>query len=734
MTKSLRVLLIEDYEDDAELLLRELRRCGYAPEMTRVETGPDFEAALDRIGWDVVIADFQLPRITVLEAMAILRARELDLPFIIVSGAIPDDEAVEALRAGAHDFISKGRWARLGPAIERELGEASNRRERRRADDVLRFLAEASKRLTASLNYGDMGEVVARMSVPFLGDWCAVLIREPESGGGSLAVACVDPSRELSVEAALQTILTDQTDWRGRLLPLRSETVRVADLSVDDGQSRQLRPEHVAQLNALGARSFFSTPLVSRRGATGVLVLVRAEAGVAVSAADGDVAADLAHRAASAVDNSLLFAAERQARALAERSVERISRLQSITARMASAATVEEITRTIVSAGIAAADADAGLVALLSPDGDEVEVVSSSGYPPHVRAYLSGAWRRVSIDADIPVSEAIRTGHIVALASEDARARRYPHTPQTGYEASVVIPMKDDRGPIGVLALNFAAIRTFDRDDLLFLETLANQCGQALQRARLYESERQAVRIRDEFLSVAAHELRTPLTGLSLQAQLAQRRLERRGAVDVTREIEDFRAISRQATKASDLINQLLDVSRIEAGRLTIEPRPTDISSLVESVVQLLSERSTGHTITTRTAGPIVAAVDPLRIEQVITNLVDNSIKYTPDHGRIDVEVQLNSPDSVSIRVTDDGIGIPVERRGQIFDRYYRAHGDSHQSGLGLGLYISRQIVELHGGKIRAEFPNDGGSSFNVELPIGSAVAPAAVASGEHAG
>src|SRR5262249_39462657 len=100
MRKPLRGLLVEDYEGDAALLAGELRRCGYAPEILRVETAPDFEAAVAQTSWDVVIADFHLPRITVLEALAILRVLRLDLPFIIVSGAIPDDDAVDALRAG----------------------------------------------------------------------------------------------------------------------------------------------------------------------------------------------------------------------------------------------------------------------------------------------------------------------------------------------------------------------------------------------------------------------------------------------------------------------------------------------------------------------------------------------------------------------------------------------------------------------------------------------------------
>jgi signal transduction histidine kinase len=112
------------------------------------------------------------------------------------------------------------------------------------------------------------------------------------------------------------------------------------------------------------------------------------------------------------------------------------------------------------------------------------------------------------------------------------------------------------------------------------------------------------------------------------------------------------------------------------------------------------------------------ARVDPMRFEQVVTNLVDNAVKYSPEGGSI--EITLSTPDSSTIQlaVRDWGLGIPVERRDNLFDRFYQAHGEGHFGGLGLGLYVSRQIVELHGGSIEADFPANGGSRFIVTLPV----------------
>jgi signal transduction histidine kinase len=119
--------------------------------------------------------------------------------------------------------------------------------------------------------------------------------------------------------------------------------------------------------------------------------------------------------------------------------------------------------------------------------------------------------------------------------------------------------------------------------------------------------------------------------------------------------------------------------------------------------------------------GPVTVDIDPLRIEQVVTNLVDNAIKYSPDGGQIDVELSVESSESVRLAVRDHGIGIPPEHRSRIFSRFYQAHPNQHFGGIGLGLHISRQIIEQHGGKINVEFPPDGSTQFIVILPANKA-------------
>lgn len=231
---------------------------------------------------------------------------------------------------------------------------------------------------------------------------------------------------------------------------------------------------------------------------------------------------------------------------------------------------------------------------------------------------------------------------------------------------------------------------------------------------------RAAEALRDEFLSVAAHELKTPLTGLRGFAQLLMRQLDRDETPDPVRMRQALSAIDQQSAKLARLVNQLLDVSRIEAGKLLLERKVADVVGIVEDVVSTARVNTFRHEFVVRSPSAALALVDPLRLEQVVRNLVDNAIKYSPDGGPIEIEVQKDREAGVRIAVTDRGLGIPEKSRARIFDRFQQAHQERAIGGMGLGLYITRQIVELHGGTITAEFPKQGGTRMVVIVPVGA--------------
>ncbi|MGH2448760.1 MAG: ATP-binding protein [Chloroflexota bacterium] len=248
--------------------------------------------------------------------------------------------------------------------------------------------------------------------------------------------------------------------------------------------------------------------------------------------------------------------------------------------------------------------------------------------------------------------------------------------------------------------------------------------AQALEEALEAErSSRQAaetaLRARDEFLAVASHELRTPLTALSGHLQLILRHRERGTPVESERLGRSLETINGQTTRLSHLIDRLLDVSRLDTGKLVLEPVRADLIPIVDHAVSAARMTDGDHPIRVSVPESLEARVDPMRVGQVLTNLLDNAIKYTPGGTPIDVVVARTDPDMAILSVRDHGTGIPVEKRDALFERFYQANHDRSKRGMGLGLYICRQIAELHKGTIRAEFPPDGGTCFVVSLPVG---------------
>jgi excisionase family DNA binding protein len=249
----------------------------------------------------------------------------------------------------------------------------------------------------------------------------------------------------------------------------------------------------------------------------------------------------------------------------------------------------------------------------------------------------------------------------------------------------------------------------------------------AAERAARQELEA-ALRVREDFLSIASHELRTPITILATQAQIALRRLERSGELEPERVTLALRTMGNQADKLGRLVSQLLDVSRIDGGKLMLELHTTDLAGVVKDVVSASRSLTDKHVISLTAPAEIECDVDALRIEQVLTNLIDNAIKYSPDGGAVEVGVARYGSSSVELTVRDFGLGIPLDKRDKIFERFYQAHDTAYRSGMGLGLYVSRQIVELHGGEICAEFPTDGGTRVIVRLPTAHASLGASLA------
>ena len=227
----------------------------------------------------------------------------------------------------------------------------------------------------------------------------------------------------------------------------------------------------------------------------------------------------------------------------------------------------------------------------------------------------------------------------------------------------------------------------------------------------------EGTRLREEFLSVATHELRTPVAAVSGYAQLAQRALEAGRYEGVG---DAVGSIVRQSRRLAALITQLLDASHVHAGRFEIDRRLTDVSAAAVWAVEAARMGDAGrHEWDVHIGAGIHADVDPDRWEQLVVNLLDNAMKYSETRKTITVSL-TEAQNELSLRVADEGIGIPPDRIARIFERFYRAHDDPSLSGLGLGLYIAREIAERHGGRIQVTSVEAQKTEFTVTLPATS--------------
>jgi len=288
-----------------------------------------------------------------------------------------------------------------------------------------------------------------------------------------------------------------------------------------------------------------------------------------------------------------------------------------------------------------------------------------------------------------------------------------------GAELHVVLAPLGIGGVAGLLAVGSRRPGFPTRADRVVIDATANQAAIALRSASLLERLREADQRKDEFLATLAHELRNPLGAISNAAQVLVRDEER------PHRLEMLSVVTRQVGHLAHMIDGLLDVSRLTRGVATLQRRHIDLREAVEGAVASMrvGRRLDRHRVDlTLCADPLTIHADAARIEQIITNLVDNASKFTPAGGRIDIAVRRHG-DAAEVSVRDDGAGIPPEFLPRVFELFAQAPRplDRSSGGLGIGLAVVRELASLHGGRVRAESQGAGrGSTFTVWLPLAS--------------
>ncbi len=333
-----------------------------------------------------------------------------------------------------------------------------------------------------------------------------------------------------------------------------------------------------------------------------------------------------------------------------------------------------------------------------------------------------GEWAEFPNDAFIGGQAFQQQRRIVAVdasAADPEHADIYRHN---SAQTVIAAPITADGRRLGVLVVYAARAPIFVEDDLWLLELLADQIAVLLDvralsvEASTLRSREDAARLKEEFLSAVAHDLRTPLTVVLGQAEL----LERRAARDPSAPVDaaGVSRIVREARRLRDLVSELLDAQRLEQGAAVMDRRATDLREVLDAVWRRLRD----HGLDVKIAQPdeaVTSSIDRLRMEQVLDNLVENALKYTSS-GRLPEIRLVSAGGEARLSVADFGVGIPPDEGERIFDRFYRASNVQSitDTGMGLGLYICRRIVEGHGGRIWVEPTPGGGSTFIVAVPL----------------
>ena len=596
--------------------------------------------------------------------------------------------------------------------------------ERRQKEEIEHFLAEASTTLASSLDYETTLSTVAALAVPHFADWCAIDILEEDETLNRLAVAHVDPEKVSWAREINEKYPPNPDAPQGLHNVLRTGQSEfyphITDEMLVQGAYDE---EHLKLMREIGFRSAMLVPLKVRDKIFGVITFVNTESRHH-TAEDLAAAEDLASRAALAVENARLFRTEQETRRAAERTSNHLARLQAVSTSLSQALTPEQVAEAVIEQGINSLGAYAGTVVSFDEQSLELELISSVGFPKEVVR----KWKRFSLNQKVPLAEAIRERMPVLVDSFDSFTERYPQLGVlgsiTGSKALVAFPLIIEGRTIGALGLSFTTEQKFNEDDRAFMLALAQQCAQALERARLYENERElrseaeaANRTKDEFLATVSHELRTPLNAIvGWSSLLKSNKLDAEAAARAVETIE------RNGRVQAQIIEDLLDVSRIITGKLHLDRRPVELDSVIRTTLETVRPTADSKNIYIKTGIEQVAPIlgDPARLQQILWNLLSNAIKFTPKDGKIEVKMrQTNSGAEISIR--DNGQGIAPEFLPFVFDRFRQADGSStrQHGGLGLGLSIVRHLVEMHGGSVGVESPGlDQGATFTINLPI----------------
>jgi len=495
-------------------------------------------------------------------------------------------------------------------------------------------------------------------------------------------------------------------------------TQQITDVLADPDYGRH-DLQHLA-----GYRALLSAPMILDGDVIGILSVWRTRARP-FDAGEVDLISTFATQAAIVLRQVELVAAlETRSQELAAK-VSQLEVLREIGDAVSSSLDLEEVLGEIVSGAVRLTGADGGSIMEYDTGEDCFRVRATAGGTEELTARLRDL--RIARSTS-PVGRSAAERTTLEVVDLDA-VRRDEHLDvlyADGWRSLLAVPLVRRDQLVGALVIRRRSSGGFDAETPELLQTFANQSGLAIVNARLYgelDTKRAelevASRHKSEFLASMSHELRTPLNAVIGFSEVLLDRLF--GDLNERQE-EYLRDIWASGKHLLELLNEILDLSKVEAGRMVLEPGLVSVQACLDYVLSLVRERAAAHGIELglEVADDVgIVWGDELRLKQVVLNLVSNAVKFTPDGGRVEVRAERDDGD-VLVRVTDTGVGVPPQDRERIFESFQQSRRATPQEeGTGLGLTLSRRIVALFGGTLSLEPQSDGGgSTFALRVPL----------------
>ncbi|PSM47304.1 histidine kinase [Chroococcidiopsis sp. CCALA 051] len=722
----LHLLIVEDVKADVDLMILALESAQIAFTYDIAKSQSECQHLLQTQTYDAILADYRLPQFTAYQVLQLLQASGHEIPLILVTGSLGEEAAVDCIKAGMTDYVMKERLFRLPVVLKRSLQEFELRRQQQQAAARTQLQAQQQAiinhivhAMRETLVLDEVLQITADMLHQALG-LSRCLISQPNSQAqmGIYHISAATREREhlLGHECSLYPFYQDKL--------LRGEMVIVRDM--DENVSMAVR-DAAGECNI---RALIIAPLLYRQSFLGGIILHQCERERDWTEQEISLVGAISDQCAIAIHQVQLFSQVQQ-------QLHRQQTLNQISQALNSILDPDVILQEIVRLTGECFDVDRLLI--FSVDTDSVQILKEWRASDRIYSMLNLQFPKSEwIDLIDPDSDFYcqRYFHAPDYSQLPSTRIRQMQVEQASTRSVLSVPIFIRDRLFGGLSLQTTnTYRTFTHEEIYLLQQIADQAAIALYNAQSYERLEELVqqrtqeleaeklvsetanRAKSEFLSNISHELRTPLTGILGFSGVLMEQIF--GSLNAKQK-QYIECIHTSGKHLLDLINDLLDLTKIEAGKEELTPETLSIEDIAQACLSLFQERCRQRGLEFHLAiasEAITCTADRRRLNQILVNLLSNALKFT-DTGSITLRIEQTSQ-QILFSVIDTGIGIALEDCEAIFQPFHQVDSGLNRKyeGTGLGLALSRRLAQLHGGDITVRSELRRGSCFTLYLP-----------------